>query len=404
MRLLSVIPELQPFLLRIRPLFSREQFRHLARYLIGLIASRKRKTINTITKSFFGEKFNQSSLNRFINSSVWKTETLSQATKKIVLEGHRNCPPSIVFIIIDDTLLEKFGETMESVGYQYSPKDHKSILCHDLVSCIMVCSCGQIVPIDLRHYVKEKVAKEEEREFKTRIELAHEIINSLQLPFVNKMSRIVVMFDSWYLCKEIVDCVKARGWNFVSETKTNRNIKVNDVWMKVGDIGECLNEEEDQDIMIFGEKKRIAYRDLDSEDMVYMPSLHQNGNVRLICERELDGNDEAHYIVTDMMDVSSLEFISFFKTRHVTEEFYKDTKQELGLGEYMVRGHEATNRHWWLVFLAYNALNHLRKVAVSLKNKTVGELCGWVEERCEAIKWLEHPLKAAMLLRQSLDT
>jgi hypothetical protein len=51
MRLLSVIPELQPFLSSIRPLFSREQFRHLARYVIGLMGSTKRKTINTITKS-----------------------------------------------------------------------------------------------------------------------------------------------------------------------------------------------------------------------------------------------------------------------------------------------------------------------------------------------------------------
>jgi hypothetical protein len=403
MRLLSVIPELQPFLSSIRPLFSREQFRHLARYVIGLMGSTKRKTINTITKSFFGEKFNQSSLNRFLNSSVWKTETLSQGVKRIVADDHRNCPPGIVFIVIDDTLLEKSGETMESVGYQYSPKDRKSILCHDLVSCIMVCSCGQIVPIDLRQYVKIRVATEEQREFKTRVELAKEIISSLQLPFANKM-RTVVLFDSWYLCKEIVDCVKARAWHFVSETKVNRNIRVNDVWMKVGDIGQCLNEEEDEDIMVFGEKKRIAYRDLDSEDRVFMPSLHQNGSIRLICERELDGHDEAHYIVTDMMDISSLEFISFFKTRHVTEEFYKDAKQELGLGEYMVRGHEATNRHWWLVFLAYNALNHLRRVAVSLKDKTVGELCEWVEERCEAIKWLEHPAEAAMSLRRSLDT
>jgi hypothetical protein len=73
---------------------------------------------------------------------------------------------SIVFIVIDGTLLEKSGETMESVGYQYSPKDRKSILCHDLVSCIMVCSCGQIVPIDLRQYVKIRMATEEQREFK----------------------------------------------------------------------------------------------------------------------------------------------------------------------------------------------------------------------------------------------
>lgn len=405
MRVLTVIPELDTFLSGIRPLFSREQFRHLARYVIGLIGSTKRKTINTITKSFFGDNFNQSSLNRFLNSSTWKTEALSAGVKKIVAEDHRNCPPGVVFVILDDTLLEKSGETMESVGWQYSSKDHKSILAHDLVSCIMVCSCGQIVPLDLRQYVKIRVANEEEREFKTRIELAHEIVNSLELPFADdKTKRVVVLFDSWYLCKEIVDCVKQRGWNYVSETKVNRNVRVNDVWMKVGDIGQCLNEEEDQEIMVFGEKKRIAYRDLDSVDRVFMPSLGQNGDIRLICEREIDGHDEAHYIVTDMMDISSLEFISFFKTRHVTEEFYRDAKQELGLDEYMVRGHEATNRHWWIVFLAYNALNHLRRVAVSLKDKTVGELCGWVEERCEAIKWIEHPLEAAMLLERSLDT
>jgi hypothetical protein len=168
------------------------------------------------------------------------------------------------------------------------------------------------------------------------------------------MRTVVVLFDSWYLCKEIVDCVKERGWHFVSETKVNRNIKVSDAWMKkVGDIGQCLNEEEDEDIMVFGEKRRresltgtlilrIGYG-------LHMPSLHQNGNIRLICERELDGHDEAHYIVADMMDISSLEFISFFKTRYVTEEFYKDTKHELGLGEYMVRGHEATNGQWTLV-------------------------------------------------------
>ncbi len=245
--------------------------------------------------------------------------------------------------MIDDTLLEKSGETMESVGYQYSPKNRKSILCHDLLSCVMVCLCGQIVLIDLRQYIKIRVATDEQREFKTRIEFAHEILNSLELSlFANKtMNRIVALFDSWYLCKEIVDCVKQRGWHLVSEKRVNHNIRVDDAWMKVGDIGQCLNEEEDEDIMVFGEKKRFAYRDLDCDDRVFMPSLHQNGSVRVICKRELDGRDEAHYIVIDMMDISSLEFITFFKTMHVTGEFYRDAKKELGLDKCMVRGHEA---------------------------------------------------------------
>jgi len=93
-----------------------------------------------------------------------------------------------------------------------------------------------------------------------------------------------------------------------------------------------------------------------------------------LTDRELDGKDEIHYVVTDMLDVSPEDFISLFKRRHLTEEFYRDAKQNLGLGKYMVRGHEAINRHWWLVFIAYNALNHLRSGLVSLARMAIGQL------------------------------
>jgi hypothetical protein len=62
------------------------------------------------------------------------------------------------------------------------------------------------------------------------------------------------------------------------------------------------------------------------------------------------------------------------KGRHVTEEFYRDTKQNLDLESYKVRGNEATNRYWWAIFLAYISLNHLRRIMPSLKEMTVGEL------------------------------
>jgi hypothetical protein len=47
------------------------------------------------------------------------------------------------------------------------------------------------------------------------------------------------------------------------------------------------------------------------------------------------------------------------KTLHVTEEFYKDSKQNLGLDEYVVRG---------------------QVTGAFPKEKTLGELCEWVEE------------------------
>ena len=37
--------------------------------------------------------------------------------------------------------------------------------------------------------------------------------------------------------------------------------------------------------------------------------------------------------VTDMLDLSPEESISLFKRRHLTEEFYRDAMQNLGLGK-----------------------------------------------------------------------
>src|ERR1700730_1249063 len=132
MKLLTVIPELEPFLATMRPFFlSRNQFRHLTRYVVGLIGAR-RKTIRTIAASSI-EGFDQSSLNRFINSDAWETDALAKASMKVLTDDHGNCPGGVIFLIIDDTLLEKFGESMDSVGYLYSAKDGESILSHDLV-------------------------------------------------------------------------------------------------------------------------------------------------------------------------------------------------------------------------------------------------------------------------------
>ncbi len=246
MRLLTVIPELQPFLERLRPSFTRKQFRHLARYVIWLVASR-RKTIRSIARSTT-DRFDQSSLNRFMNSDASETEVLSDACKTMALEDHKDCPGGDILLIIDDTLLEKSGETMESVGYQYSAKDGESILSHDLVSCVMVCSCGQVVPVDLRHYVKAKV---------------------FAVPAGSRAAkkRVVVLFDSWYLCKEIVDAIRKRGWHFVSESKSNRKIRVAEgATVKSSDVG--LSDDDDGETILF-RGRTYLHRELD----VYMPSL-----------------------------------------------------------------------------------------------------------------------------------
>ncbi len=69
MKLLTVIPELDPFLAGMRPFFSRRQFTHFRRYVMGLVGA-KRKTIRTMAASST-EKFDQSSLNTYDNLTLF---------------------------------------------------------------------------------------------------------------------------------------------------------------------------------------------------------------------------------------------------------------------------------------------------------------------------------------------
>jgi len=91
--------------------------------------------------------------------------------------------------------------------------------------------------------------------------------------------------------------------------------------------------------------------------------------------------DEMHFLVSDIMEMDTQSMILTYGIRHRIEEFYRDSKQSLGLGEYMVRDIMASNRHWRLVFVTYSLLILLKETQ-NLLQHTIGELCDWIRERC----------------------
>ncbi|MDE1862259.1 MAG: transposase [Thaumarchaeota archaeon] len=182
MRLLTVVPELECFLNRFRNLMSRIRFRHFCRYIIGLAAS-DRKSIRRIAVSC-QERVDQSNLNRFIHSDAIDDNSIQARVMDMVWRNIAKRRPSgrlKVFLIIDDSLLQKFGTHMEGAGYIFSTKEHRSILCHDVVTSFMVAG-GMGYPVDVRLYVKEDMCGTMGVPFKTRIELAGELIKSFRVP------------------------------------------------------------------------------------------------------------------------------------------------------------------------------------------------------------------------------
>lgn len=112
-RLLTVVPEIERFLSKFRPLLSRRQFRHFCRYIIGLIAS-DRKSIKRIA-SFCTDKVDQSNLNRFMHSDRVDDESIQSRMMELIWRDVTKVRSERlhVYLIIDDSLLEKFGKHIQ---------------------------------------------------------------------------------------------------------------------------------------------------------------------------------------------------------------------------------------------------------------------------------------------------
>jgi len=388
MRLLSVVPEIEGFLSKFRPLLSRRQFRHFCRYIIGLVAS-DRKSIKRIASSC-SDKVDQSNLNRFMHSYSVNDESIQSKMTELVWRDIKKAGAAgggrlKVYLIIDDSLLKKFGRHMDGTGYLFSTKDGKSILCHDIVTSFMLVD-GRGYPVNVKLYVKEDACEKHGIRFRTRIELACELINSLTVP---DNADVTVLFDSWYLCRDIVSAIHARGWHYVSEARSNRRVVFDGTDMSINKLPILL---------------RHMFCDYDIEEANELYSSFQTnvrmkglGDINLVMKMKMFQKepDEMHFLVSDlmMMTMDIRDMILTYGKRHRIEEFYRDSKQSLGLGEYMVRDIRASNRHWRLVFVAYTLLI-LVKNAEGLLEKTIGELCDWIRDRCiESLMSTVHSLK-----------
>lgn len=102
---------------KFRPLFSRSQFRHFCRYIVGLIAS-DRKRIRRIA-SFCADRVDQSNLNRFMHSGSIDDSSIHSKMMELVwhdVKRSKSAGRLKVYLIIDDSLLEKFGRHIDGTS------------------------------------------------------------------------------------------------------------------------------------------------------------------------------------------------------------------------------------------------------------------------------------------------
>jgi SRSO17 transposase len=401
---------------------NRCQFLHFQQYLTGLIVL-PNKSLTNIARCVL-DSADKTNLSRFFSEAPWNEHEVNDRRITYLLDQtkaqRRSAQHSA--LLVDDTLCEHVGSLFAYVDRHYNHADASYPLAHNPVTSHYVSGPVRF-PVDLclyrryeeltrweefvhKHFpdhllpiVKKERAKLHKAldpvllsdpefqalhsQFQTKIDLAIALVHKAVergLPFS------VVLFDSWYLTKELVDILAELGKDWVSLLKRNRNLETNSF---------VLRDEAGTPISFAGPHVKVedlvaripasAYRAVKVGDQSYwcfsltvrLPSL---GKVRLVISyatAELTGTYVV--VVSNRLEWSAQQLIATYMLRWPVETFYQDGKSYLGLNEYRMRSAQAIEKHWCLVFVAYSFL-HLACLVppltkASLPVKTIGEAC-----------------------------
>lgn len=323
--------------------FSKPQWNHFNTYLHGLLLGEKgEKNIQDIADNQLQGR-HQSSLNRFLTQHKWNVRRVNALRLRQSLPYSKDG-----VLIVDDTIIEKSGKQMDGVGFLFDHCKGKSVRCHDIVSTFYH-HREMHVPLYFTPYVKEEHTTGLDIWFKTKIQIALDLLRKSLM----QVSPEVVVFDAWYMSKELVDFVNGRGLVWVSQAKSNRLIQVDDgSWISVNVFARGLSKQVFNRIDKVVDERRFKW--------IYETTLMMKhvGMVKMVVLRQRKNSKTFNFLVSNNTALDGLQILEYYKKRWAIEVFHRDCKQHLGMGEYQVRRLDAVVIHLHLVVLAYTLLKN----------------------------------------------
>ena len=324
--------------------FTKPQYENFCRTELGLIAAGKKEhDVKSINELFIDRK-DQSSLNRFFTESKWDIQAVSKEGRDLLLD-EAELISDVEYRVIDDTVCKKYSQQTEMVCYNHS-STLGTVLSHDYVTSLYV-NNGVAVADGLRLYGNEKKCKEKGVEFKTRVQLACELIKDHS----SMAKQTIDLWDSWFMCQDMVEESRACGHNWIGEIKSNRIAFYDGKKYHLHELVDRLRSDGCfTDVFVGFEMFQACKVE------VFLPKI---GYVSIVVNMKAESKD-VHLLCTDLIGSSVEEIVKHALNRHRIEEFYKEAKA-LGLGEYRFRESEAALIHAHLVALACTLLNVLRR-------------------------------------------
>lgn len=350
-------------------------------YIAGLMqGKRDAKNIERMAESVEG--LNYQGVQQFIAASPWDHRPLMDAVARAANGLVGSSPHS--FLIVDDSCFEKKGHESVGVARQYNGRLGKVDNCQTAV-CASLADGTHSALVDLRLYLPKpwcedaaRCAKagvpEDQRVMRSKWQLALESIahcRALGLRFQS------TSMDSGYGSQpELLEALDQSGERFVAEVHCDQHVWLDCPWphcqakragakLKVP-VPSSSSQRVDQWAQVQGEPQweRLKVRDSDQGwiEVRYLAqrvwTMHQNRESArwlLVWENpdEASPKRRRHFALSNAPKSADVRrLIAQGVQREVIERNFRDSKKELGMADYQVRGWRAWHHHMSLVMLA----------------------------------------------------
>lgn len=360
------------FFRRARTIVGRCSFEHFWRAVIAIASMHGRRSLQRLT-DLLGEHRTRQAIAYFLNYALWEAPALLRQTAWDTLQQLGYRAGERLYLLLDDTQKRKRGRLMQAVSKIFLHAERVYAHGHTILGCALVYR-GVIIPYAVSLWATEAFCTQSQQEsepadrvtFRKLTQLAADALAAVVLP---DGPRVIVLFDSYYLCPTVLAACQARRWPFISVAKKNRNFAPDGrPWdkRKVGKYGRNVLDRCGRWHQVQGKKHRLAER---------VGQLSRAGRVKLVFSRR--PREKAWVaLVTNETRWCMQTVLRHYFQRWPIEILFKMSKQYLGLGDYQVLRYRGVVRYLHLVLIAYLLLTHLalREPSVQAEVKGQGEL------------------------------
>lgn len=372
MKIAGISKEFKAFSNRFRDLFSKRQFFYFQVYIYGIIVMQKQqKNVSQISKAWV-EPLCRSSLQKFLCQVQWDFEKVIQRSRTQVIRKLSHLPRSQrnLELVIDDTDIDKFGESVFGVGWYKKRKEDLPWRAIQLV-VLGVLVDDWFVPLDFRIYAPQKVCERIPMRFETKNVMAAKMLKKLKLP---RELHVGVMFDSWYLNPTVTKAVEQRKWRWYSRSRCNRKIR----WeqRKEGEAKESRLDKYAQTVkwQNLNYKTKRKHRALVGHQRIGV--LGKVGRVKMvITSLKPSGEDRLAFFCSNHTQIQLVELVKKFERRWKIEVYFRESRAHLALEHWYFRDIASVVHHLCLSLVAMMACACIR-----LEQRKEGESLGSLGE------------------------